>query len=126
MDSTCKCNFSFEEYLIRRAVAERFARSMVKSLCDSRYRSVRQLRKISPLREVLPHQPVSVFIEAPLPRTVRMSKVELSVELSRHPLMTAELPAIVAGNGVDAIRDRAQQYETSGSDLVGRIGCYLF
>ena len=84
---------------------------MIQSLanvCDLR---LGERREIMPLREVLPHQPVGVLVQAPLPTGIRVREVELSGESCGNLLMPGELSAVVRGDGLHLPGQRTQERE---------------
>jgi len=72
-------NSSFDEGVqrfSRRSPIQRFSRSRVQGLSDSRQGFGAVLAKIDSLRKILAEQPVGVFVRASLPRAVRVTKLD--------------------------------------------------
>jgi len=66
-DSSPKCNSSefdlcIEEHLVRCFVSQHFSRSMIESVHNEVNLLMRDCVKLSALGNVLPHQPIGIFI----------------------------------------------------------------
>jgi hypothetical protein len=121
VDSSLKCNkWSFEEYLIRRLVAERLARAIVESFRYLLDLPVSDLGEGTLLREVLPDQPVRVLIQPALPTRGRVREVEPGREPRREALVVRELAPVVRGDSVNASLERASEREAGRGD---RLRC---
>ena len=81
--------------MIRRLVAKRFARSLIQPFSDCLHLLIGERREVAAFREILPHQPVGVFVEATLPAMVRMGKVEFSGQRLGNRFVAGELSAVI-------------------------------
>ena len=67
-----------------------------------------QRLEVTFFRTILPHQTVGVFVQAALPRSIRMSKIVVGLQPSSYLLMPGELFAVIASEGVNPRCQRPQ------------------
>ena len=90
-----KCNTFFEENFGGRAPTETFSGAVVDQSNDLVYGLLRDLKKITALREKEPQQIVRVFVRASLPRLVRFGKIYRRLELRLQRPKLRKLGAVV-------------------------------
>src|SRR6186713_2758388 len=78
VDSGGRCNAS-GEYLRRSVIAERLARPRVQLPRNDIELRLTVGREVGAARQVLPQQPVRVFVAPPLPGTARITEIDLHV-----------------------------------------------
>ena len=81
--------------MIRRLIAKRFARALIQPRGHGLHLLIGERREIAAFREILPHQPVGVFVEATLPAMVRMGKVEVGGQRLGNRFVAGELSAVI-------------------------------
>jgi hypothetical protein len=78
---------------------EYFAGSVVEALGDDVEVGLAVGAKVSPLGEILPDQPVGVFVAAPLPRAVGISEVDLDARILGEVFVAGHFGSPIVGEG---------------------------
>src|SRR5258708_1889058 len=79
-----KAHVLVEEYLVRGAVAEDLARSVIECLGERGRDDARQVVELGSLRDVLPNEPVGVLDRAALPRRARVGEEDREAASARN------------------------------------------
>ena len=90
-----------EVYHIGRLEAQTFSWPVIQSVLDQRDLIRCDLGKRHFLREVLPDQAVSVFVESAFPTVIRLGEVTFTAEFCGDPLVVDELLAVIKREGLD-------------------------
>ena len=80
---------------MRGGKAKGFTRALVEPLHDLFNRLLCNGGEVCAFGEILPHQTVGVLVEPPLPRSVRMRKVEVRLQLGGKVLMACKLSPVI-------------------------------
>lgn len=82
---------------------------MVQAIDGCLYLGISNLFKVSAFGEILPQQPVCVFVQPPFPGMVGVSKIDRHLEFFRHVFMAGKFLAVVEGHRVALPLVRAKQ-----------------
>lgn len=82
-------------------------------------------REITALRKILANEAIGVFVEAPLPGGVRMSKIKIGIEGLGDGFVLGKLFSVVSREGMDVLRQGRQKFQDGMSDalsfLIGHL-----
>src|SRR5436309_1925971 len=101
--STGHCN-SLLQFLSWRQEAQGLSWSFVELTGDLVELTLREGRQVHALGEVLPQQPIGVFVAAPLPRTGGIAEVDRHVGCKAEVLVPREFLAAVPSQGLAQLR----------------------
>ena len=76
-------------------VAKRFARSLIQPFSNRLHLLIGDHREVAAFGEILPHQPICVFIQTALPTVIRMRKVEVGGKRLGNRFVSRELSAVI-------------------------------
>ena len=99
---------------------------MVKPFHDFRNVPVGYVLKTAAFGKVLPDQAVGVLVQATLPGTIVMRKIDADLKLFGGRLVSCELLAVVGGNGQRLVQVKLQQRNGGFRDNLGMLAADFF